>query len=88
MYQFFAFHALHQSLKEVDGITLTEVEGFLDGCDDVSLHSVRKSSAEELQYNMITVTLLKTHTAIKRSKYRFDSGTCLSKYPSTTQRSP
>lgn len=69
----------------MDGIALTEVEGFLDGCDDVSLHSVRKSSAEELQYNMITVTLLKTHTAIKRSKYRFDFSTCLSKYPSTTQ---
>ena len=64
MYQFFALHALHQSLKEVDGIALTKVEGFLNGCDNVGLHSVRKSSAEELQYNMITVTLLKTHTAI------------------------
>lgn len=59
MYQFFAFHALHQSLKEVDGIALAEVEGFLDGCDDVSLHSIRKAAVEGLQYNMVAVMLLK-----------------------------
>lgn len=59
MYQFFALHALHQSLKQMDGITLAEVEGFLDGRDDVSLHSVRKTTGEELQHNMVTVTLLK-----------------------------
>lgn len=63
MYQFFALHALHQSLEEVDGIALAEVEGFLDGCDDVRLHSVRKTTVEELQYNMVRVTLLK-HTKL------------------------
>lgn len=55
VYQFFTLHALHQSLKEMDGIALAEVEGFLDGCDDVSLHTIRKAAVEQLQYNMITV---------------------------------
>lgn len=41
MYQFFALHALHQSLEKMDGITLAEVEGFLDGGDDISLNPVR-----------------------------------------------
>lgn len=59
MYQFFALHALHQSLKEMDGVTLAEVEGFLDGGDDVCLHSIRKTTADELQFNTVTVTLLK-----------------------------
>lgn len=53
LYQFFAFHALHQSLEEMDGITLAEVEGFLDGCNDVSLHSIRKASTEEAQHNLV-----------------------------------
>lgn len=52
MYQFFAFHALHQSLKEVDGITLAEVEGFLNGCNDVSLHSNRETTVEELRHGL------------------------------------
>lgn len=53
-YQFFALHALHQSLKEMDGITVAEVEGFLDGCDDVCLHSIRKTTIEELQDDTVT----------------------------------
>lgn len=48
-YQFFTLHALHQSLKEMDGVTLAEVEGLLDGGDDVSLHAVRKTTAGETQ---------------------------------------
>lgn len=72
MYQFFALHALHQSLKEMDGIALAEVEGFLDGCDDVSFHSIRKTAVEELQYTMVAVTRLKRTQAIKHLKYRFD----------------
>lgn len=48
IHQFFALHALHQSLKEMDGIALAEVEGFLDGCDDVSLHSIRKTAREKI----------------------------------------
>lgn len=47
MYQFFALHALHQGLEKMDGIALAEVEGFLDGGDDVSLHPVRKASVEK-----------------------------------------
>lgn len=47
----------------MDGITLAEVEGFLDGCDDVSLHSIGKTTVEELQHNMVRVTLLK-HTLL------------------------
>ncbi len=58
MYQFFALHALHESLKEMDGIALAEVEGFLDGCDDVCLHSIGKTAGKDLQYNMVTVTPL------------------------------
>lgn len=46
-YQFFALHTLHQSLKEMDGITLAEVEGFLDGCNDVSFNSIRKTAVEK-----------------------------------------
>ncbi len=57
-YQFFALHALHQSLKEMDGVALAEVEGFLDGGDDVGLHSIRETTVEELQFNTVTVTLL------------------------------
>lgn len=45
-YQFFALHALHELLKEMDGFVLTEVERFLDGCDDVRLHPVGKAAAE------------------------------------------
>lgn len=51
-YQFFALHAFHQSLKQVDGFTLAEVEGFLDGCNDVVLHAVRKAAARELHVNL------------------------------------
>ena len=47
MYQFFALHALHQSLEEMDGFTLAEVEGFLDGGDDISLNPVREPSVEK-----------------------------------------
>lgn len=51
-YQFFVLHALHQSLKQVDGFTLAEVEGFLDGCNDVVLHTVRKAAAWQLHVNL------------------------------------
>ena len=44
-HQLFALHALHERLEEMDGIAVAEVEGFLDGCDDVSLHTIRKASA-------------------------------------------
>lgn len=66
MYQFFALHALHQSLKEMDGITLAEVEGFLDGCDDVSLHAIRKTAVEQLQHTVVTAA--HAHTSNKRFK--------------------
>lgn len=72
MYQFFVLHALHQSLKEMDGITLAEVEGFLDGCNDVSFHSIRKTAVEKLQNTMVTVTRLKHTHAIKHLKYSSD----------------
>lgn len=49
MYQFLALHALHQSLKEMDGIILAEVEGFLDGCNDVRFDSIRKTAVDESQ---------------------------------------
>lgn len=45
MYQLFALHALHQRLEQVDGFALAEVEGFLDGGNDVVLHPVRKAAA-------------------------------------------
>lgn len=47
MYQLFALHALHQSLKKMDGVTLAEVEGFLDGGDDVGLDPIRETSVGE-----------------------------------------
>lgn len=46
-YQFFASHTLHQSLKKVVGITLAEVEGFLNGCYNVSFHSIREAAVQE-----------------------------------------
>lgn len=49
MYQFFALHALHQGLKEMDGIALAEVEGFLDGGNDISFNPIRKTSVGALQ---------------------------------------
>lgn len=49
MYQFLALHALHQSLKEMDGIVLAEVEGFLDGCNDIRFNSIRKTAGDESQ---------------------------------------
>lgn len=48
VYQFFALHALHQSLKEMDCFTLAEVEGFLDGCNNVCFHSIREAAVEKL----------------------------------------
>lgn len=75
MYQFFALHALHQSLKEMDGIALAEVKGFLDGCDDVSLHSIRKTAVEELQGHGYSPTS-QTQMTAKHLKYRSDSSTC------------
>lgn len=74
MYQFFTLHALHQSLKEMHGITLAEVEGFLDGCDDVSLHSIGKTAVEQLQCNMVSY-YAQTHATIKCST-GFDSSMC------------
>lgn len=66
-YQFFALHALHQSLKEMDGIALAEVEGFLDGCDDVGLHTIRKTPVEGFQRNVVMVTMLKTTLQLKNT---------------------
>lgn len=57
-YQFFSFHALHHSLEEVDGVTLAEVEGLLDGCDDVNLHSIRKTAGRRHRTRRVTVTRL------------------------------
>lgn len=45
-YQFFALHALHQFLKEMDGFPLAEVKRFLDGCNDVCLHPIRKAAVD------------------------------------------
>lgn len=49
----------------MDGITLAEVEGFLDGCDDVSLHSIRKSSIKELQHETVKVSIFSSLDKIK-----------------------
>lgn len=73
-YQLFALHALHQRLKQVDGFTLAEVEGFLDGCNNVVLHPVRKAAAGQFTCQpRVKSHATQSHThAIKCSKYRSD----------------
>lgn len=52
----------------MDGITLAEVEGFLDGCNDVSSYSIRKTAVEKLQYSVVAVPQLKqTHAQTLQS---------------------
>lgn len=54
-HQLFALHALHQSLEEMEGVTLTEVEGFLDGCNDVGFDPIRKTPVGEFWSNALAV---------------------------------
>lgn len=72
MYQLFALHAFHQRLKQVDGFTLAEVEGFLDGGNNVILHPVRKAAAGRFTCEpRVKSHATQSHThAIKCSKYR------------------
>lgn len=39
----------------MEGVTLAEVEGFLDGCDDVGFDPIRKTSVGELRSNVPAV---------------------------------
>ena len=43
-YQLFVLHALHQSLEQMDGVVLTQVEGFFDRGYDVNLDAIRKAT--------------------------------------------
>lgn len=43
-YQFFALHALHQHLEQMDGIAVAEVKGLLDGCYDIRFNSIRETT--------------------------------------------
>lgn len=42
----------------MEGVTLAEVEGFLDGCNDVGFDPIRKTSVGELRSNAIKAPCL------------------------------
>lgn len=82
MYQFFALHALHQRLEKMDGLALAEVEGFLDGGDDISLHPVKKPSVEkhsqthlqlQTRWSLLMKAALESAKRLKRSRTHQDT---------------